>query len=128
MATATRDPVINGDAISPGCTVISNTPEEFDQASVRRANRIVTTSVDEVMTHIPPMQAIYDLIKSGELPSPHGGLVEITDVIGGREPGRTSDDEIIICFNAGTGIHDVAAGKYVYERARELGVGTELPV
>jgi ornithine cyclodeaminase len=73
------------------------------------------------------MQAIYDLIRSGELPA-DGGLIELTDVIGGRAPGRTRDDEIIIAFNAGTGVHDVAVSKYVYERARELGLGTDLPV
>ena len=44
MATATRVPVINGAALSPGCTLISNTPEELDLESVRRADRIVTTS------------------------------------------------------------------------------------
>src|SRR5581483_11075947 len=126
MATATRTPVINGEAISPGCTVISNTPEEFDVASIRRASRIVTTSAEEVMAHVPPMQAVYDLIQSGELP-PDGGMVEITDVVAGRDPGRRSDDEIIVCLNAGSGVHDVAAAKYVYERARQLGLGTELP-
>src|SRR5439155_1861081 len=38
MATSTRVPVINGEAISPGCTLISNTPEELDLESVRRAD------------------------------------------------------------------------------------------
>jgi ornithine cyclodeaminase/alanine dehydrogenase-like protein (mu-crystallin family) len=127
MATATREPVINGEAISPGCTVISNTPEECDLTTVRRADRIVTTSIEEVIAHVPPMQAVADLIATGELP-PDGGMVEITDVMAGRAPGRQTDDEIIVCLNAGTGIHDVAAASYVYERARELGLGTELPV
>jgi ornithine cyclodeaminase/alanine dehydrogenase-like protein (mu-crystallin family) len=127
MATATRVPVIDGEAISPGCTVISNTPEELDVTSVRRADRIVTTSAEEVLTHIPPMQALYDLIQAGELPA-DGGLVELTDIIGGSQPGRRTDDEIILCLNAGTGVHDVAVSKYVYERARELGLGTDLPV
>src|SRR5207248_6688711 len=97
MATATRTPVINGAALTPGCTVISNTPEELDRESVRRATRIVETSVEEVETHVPPWQAVYDLVQSGELA--RDSVVDITDVVTGRQPGRTADDEIIVCLN-----------------------------
>jgi ornithine cyclodeaminase/alanine dehydrogenase-like protein (mu-crystallin family) len=126
MATATRDPVINGAAVSPGCTVISNTPEELDRETVRRANRIVVTSAEDVETHIPPWQAVYDLMEAGELPA-DAASCQISDIIGGQQPGRTSDDEIIVCLNPGFGVHDVAAASYVYQRALDLGLGTELP-
>ena len=127
MGTATRVPVINGAAVKPGCTVISNTPEELDYATVRKASKIVSTSGEDVQTHVPPWQAVYDLMQTGELP-PDAMSYELTDVIAGRRPGRTSDDEIIVCLNPGFGVHDVAAASYVYRRARELGLGTELPV
>ncbi|MPZ13610.1 MAG: hypothetical protein GEU73_04170 [Chloroflexi bacterium] len=126
MATSTRDPVINGHAVGPGCTVISNTPEELDQATVRKANKIVVTSGEDVETHVPPWQAVYDLMQAGEL-RPHAPWFEISDIVAGRQPGRTSDEEIIVCLNPGFGVHDVAAGQYVYTRARELGLGAELP-
>ena len=126
MATATRDPVINGHAVGPGCTVISNTPEELDRATVRKASKIVVTSAEDVQTHIPPWQAVYDLVNAGELP-PEAMSYEISDIIAGRKAGRTSEDEIIVCLNPGFGVHDVAAARYVYQRARELGLGTELP-
>jgi ornithine cyclodeaminase/alanine dehydrogenase-like protein (mu-crystallin family) len=125
MATATRTPVINGAALSPGCTVISNTPEELDHESVRRADRIVVISAEEVETHVPPWQALYDLIQSGEIA--RDALIEIVDVVTGRQPGRTSDDEIIVCLNPGSGVHDVAAARYVYHRSLELGLGIDLP-
>ena len=127
MATATRTPVINGAALSPGCTVISNTPEELDHTSVQRASRIVTTSAEEVLTHVPPWQAVYDLLQSGEL-APKAAEDEISDIVAGRKPGRESEDDIIVCLNPGSGVHDVAGGRYVYRRAVELGIGTELPV
>lgn len=126
MATATRVPVINGEAISRGCTVISNTPEELDEATVRKADKIVVTSAEDVQTHIPPWQAVYDLINAGDL-GPDAVSCEISDIVAGRRPGRTSDDEIIVCLNPGFGVHDVAAGRYVYRRGREMGLGTELP-
>jgi ornithine cyclodeaminase/alanine dehydrogenase-like protein (mu-crystallin family) len=126
MATATRDPVINGAALSPGCTVISNTPEELDRETIRRASRVVVTSAEDVETHVPPWQAVYDMIKGGELP-PDAAACQISDVIAGRRPGRTSEDEIIACLNPGFGVHDVAAARFVYHRALQLGLGTELP-
>jgi ornithine cyclodeaminase/alanine dehydrogenase-like protein (mu-crystallin family) len=126
MATSTRDPVINGGALSPGCTVISNTPEELDHESVRRASRVVSTAAEEVLTHVPPWQAVYDLINAGEL-SRDAASDEISDIIAGRTPGRVSDDEIIVCLNPGSGVHDVAASRFVYHRALELGLGVDLP-
>jgi len=126
MATSTRVPVINGAAVGPGCTVISNTPEELDEATVRKASRIVVTSTEEVATHVPPWQAVDDLMHRGELP-PDAISCEISDVIAGRAPGRLSDDEIIVCVNSGSGVHDVAVARFVYKRAISLGLGTDLP-
>jgi ornithine cyclodeaminase/alanine dehydrogenase-like protein (mu-crystallin family) len=125
MATATRVPVINGAAISPGCTIISNTPEELDHETVRRADRIVATSPEEIETHVPPFQAVYDLLQSGELT--RGAYDDLADVIVGRAPGRRSDDEIILCLNPGSGVHDVAVARFVYRRALDLGLGVDLP-
>jgi ornithine cyclodeaminase/alanine dehydrogenase-like protein (mu-crystallin family) len=119
--------VINGDAIKPGCTVISNTPEELDHTTVRRADKIVVTTVEDIIGHMPPWQGVQDLLDNGEL-TPDDVSCGIGDIIVGRRPGRTSDDEIIVGVNPGNGIHDVAAGKFVYDRAVALGLGTELPV
>ncbi|MBM2809886.1 MAG: Ornithine cyclodeaminase [Chloroflexi bacterium] len=125
MATSTRNPVINGDAIPPGCTVISNTPEELDVATIRKANKVVATLAEEIEIHVPPWQAVYDLARAGEF-SFHS-ITQLSDIMTGKQPGRESDDEIIVCLNPGSGIHDVAASRYVYYRALELGLGTELP-
>jgi alanine dehydrogenase len=51
---------------------------------------------------------------------------ELGDVVSGRKPGRTSDDEITIFDSSGTALQDVAAAIAVYERARATGRGTEL--
>ena len=125
MATATRAPVINGAAISPGCTVITNTPEELDRETVRRADRIVATSSEEIESHVPPFQAIYDLVRSGELRP--GAYDDLPEIVVGRAPGRRSDSEIIVGLNPGSGVHDVAVARFVFQRAVELGLGVELP-
>jgi len=48
---------------------------------------------------------------------------ELGDVVAGRRPGRTRDDEITVFDSSGTAIQDVAAAIAVYERARAAGRG-----
>jgi alanine dehydrogenase len=51
---------------------------------------------------------------------------ELADVVTGRRPGRTRDDEITIFDSSGTALQDVAAAIAVYEKARATGRGTEV--
>jgi alanine dehydrogenase len=51
---------------------------------------------------------------------------ELADVVVGRRPGRTRDDEITIFDSSGTALQDVAAAVAVYENARALGRGVEV--
>jgi len=53
---------------------------------------------------------------------------DLCDLLTGRAEGRKNDKEIT-CFvnNVGTGLQFAAAGAWVLRRAREAGVGTELP-
>jgi alanine dehydrogenase len=50
---------------------------------------------------------------------------ELADVVAGRRPGRTRDDEITI-FDSSGALQDVAAAIAVYEKARATGRGTEV--
>ena len=40
---------------------------------------------------------------------------ELSDVVAGRRPGRTRDDEITVFDSSGTALQDVAAAIAVYE-------------
>jgi ornithine cyclodeaminase/alanine dehydrogenase-like protein (mu-crystallin family) len=51
---------------------------------------------------------------------------ELADVVTGRRPGRTRDDEITIFDSSGTALEDVAAAVAVYETARARGRGVEV--
>jgi ornithine cyclodeaminase/alanine dehydrogenase-like protein (mu-crystallin family) len=46
----------------------------------------------------------------------------------GSVRGRTGDDERLFCLNLGMALEDVVTAALVLRRARELGVGTELPL
>jgi ornithine cyclodeaminase/alanine dehydrogenase-like protein (mu-crystallin family) len=51
---------------------------------------------------------------------------ELADLVCGRRPGRTRDDEITIFDSSGVALEDVAAAVVVYEKARAAGRGTEV--
>jgi alanine dehydrogenase len=48
---------------------------------------------------------------------------ELSEIVAGHKPGRTSDDEIIIFDSTGVAIEDAVAATAVYEKARAAAVG-----
>ena len=117
-------PVMKGKWISPGCTILANSPEEIDQATYLKS-KIITTYNDGILTHVPPYQDLVALVQSGKMTEADLST-ELADLVIGRAKGRTGVDEIWIGMNPAYGILDVATAAWVYERAKKLGVGTEL--
>jgi alanine dehydrogenase len=58
-------------------------------------------------------------------PRPHPFL---SDVIAGEIPGRTSETETIYYDNNSAGLQFAAVGRLVYDRAKEKGLGLEIPM
>ena len=53
--------------------------------------------------------------------------VELCDVVGGRVNGRPNSESITLFESQGIGTEDIAASAYVLRKAREQGIGQELP-
>ena len=51
---------------------------------------------------------------------------ELGEVLVGRHPGRTRDDEITVFKSLGLAVEDLAAAQYLYERACETATGTRV--
>lgn len=121
-----QTPVVEGEWISPGTTVIGAGPtlrryREVDDSTLVRANRRFVDSLEQAPLECGDISAAVDL-----------GLVqwgqfhELRHVVAGAVPGRTSCDEIVYCKLMGTGLADVAAAKVVWERANALDIGLEI--
>jgi len=125
-ATGSRDPVLLGDWLAPGThinAVGSNRADarEVDDAVINRATFICVDSVEQSKTESG------DLI----LPIERGLLTwdrvnELSDVVVGKLDGRTNRDDITLFKSNGIALEDVAVGAWVYERAREQGIGREI--
>jgi ornithine cyclodeaminase/alanine dehydrogenase-like protein (mu-crystallin family) len=48
---------------------------------------------------------------------------ELAEIVAGRKPGRTSEEEIIVFDSTGTALEDAAAATAVYENALRLSAG-----
>lgn len=60
-----------------------------------------------------------------QTPVPYADLGEI---VCGRKPGRESDEERTLCMNLGLALEDMATAILIYRKARENGIGRELPL
>jgi ornithine cyclodeaminase len=55
-------------------------------------------------------------------------IIDIADIITGKHPGRKSDDEIIVYSVGGMPVEDIAWGGTIYQNAKKMGIGVELPL
>lgn len=53
-------------------------------------------------------------------------IYDMGDILLGKKPGRTNEDEIFVYSVGGMPVEDVAWGKICYEKAKELGLGVSL--
>ncbi len=60
-----------------------------------------------------------------DTPQPYADLGEI---VAGKKPGRESPNERTICINLGLALDDMATAILIYDRAKEEGIGTQLPL
>ncbi len=123
LVTAAREPVLARASVGAGahiCAVGACRPDqrEMDTALVREARVFVDSRVGA-------------LAEAGDLMIPIGeGAIdashiagELGDVVGGRTPGRRTDDEITIFKSLGMAVEDVAAARLAFDRASERGLG-----
>lgn len=124
--TPSKTPVFDGNKVKPGATVScvgSFTPEmqEMSPAVLMRASKLYFDSKEAVLS------------ESGDILTPlKEGLItealfagDIGDVLLGKLGGRDNDTEIIVYETVGIGAQDIVTAKAIYDRAAQVGVGTD---
>jgi alanine dehydrogenase len=124
-ATSGNTIVFEGTSLEPGVLFMSLAPGEFDEDTVLRS-RVFLSGSDQVLGDNPPRKPFNTLLSSGKF-KPEDVVAEFGDVVAGKKPGRLSKDDIILYESPGMGILDAGIGHWVYNRARQRGLGTELP-
>ena len=130
-ATAAWDPVFDGHWIESGMYVASiggadasNKRREIDDETIRRADIYVVHSKE--VARLDKSPDIWEAAEKGL--RAWDAIHEIQDLLIGKVPGRTRPNQITLFNNnTGAGTQFAAAGAAVLKRARELGLGRELP-
>jgi len=127
-ATSATKVVLEGVWLVPGMHINAmgaNWPQkrELDTAAVGRADKIVVDSVEQAK-----MEA-GDLIQAfGEDQSRWNTVQELSQIVAGKEPGRTAADQITLFKSNGIATWDLAAAVRVYELAVARGMGQSIPI
>ncbi len=126
-ATSSATPVFDGAAVADGCHVNgvgSFTPEmrEVDGELIRRARVFVDSRASA------RLEAGELIAAEREGATESAAWTELGEVVEGTRPGRASSREITLFKSVGVAIQDLAAAARALERARELGLGTEIEI
>ena len=128
-------PYVAKEWVKPGAFISMPSAAKFDDELIVKAKCVVDNMMlyeaweEEYPYPTYPKIAIIgskftDLIHEGK--KKKEDIAEMADIILGKTPGRTSDDEIIIYSVGGMPVEDVAWGCSVYKKAKELGIGVKL--
>jgi ornithine cyclodeaminase len=111
--TASHRPLLRAAWLKPGVTVIavgSDAPDkqELDVDVLARADKIVADSTAQSLR----LGEIHHAVERGAI-TKEKIYAELGEITAGLKPGRTSEDEIIVCDLTGVGVQDVAAASLV---------------
>jgi len=84
-----------------------------------------STLVVDVLEQCAAIGELQHVLAAGLMTRDHVHA-ELADVVIGRRPGRTHEDEITVFDSSGTALQDVAAAIVVYAKAQATGRGTEV--
>ena len=65
-------------------------------------------------------------VKEGAIAGEDHVRGELGEVLAGTAPGRRSDEELTVFRSLGLAVEDLAAARCAVERARRMGIGTEV--
>lgn len=121
-STTSKAPVLDGDWVKEGAHINSigwgPDARELDDKTIKKAKIVVDTkegALAELGDLIIP-------IKRGIISQDH--IAELSEIVAGKKPGRTSKSDITCWKPTGLAIEDVATAKLIYEKAIKEGVGT----
>lgn len=125
--TNAAQPVVMGEWLSAGAHVNAAGSNwamrrEVDSATLKRADAIFADSVEQAKLEAGDLT----LAVAENVIGWHQ-VQELSALVGGRATGRSKEEEITFFKSCGIALEDVAVGSLVYERAREQGMGVELP-
>jgi len=123
--TPSRQPVLMRGDVRPGAFVAAvgaDNPlkQELDPRLMASGKIVV-----DILEQCAAIGDLHHALEAGAV-TRDDVYAELGEIVAGRKPGRTSDEETVIFDSTGTALQDVAAAAVVYEKALRDGVGVTL--
>lgn len=97
-------------------------PVDFDSywkgSALKQADKLATDDIGQMEYYR----------REGYFKDTPDAYADLGDIAVGNKPGRESDEERIISINLGLALDDMAVAIVLYNKAKEMGIGTELPL
>jgi len=121
--TTSREFFVRKEHVSPGTFIAAvgaddKHKQEIDPALMASA-RVVVDSLDQCCA----IGDLHHAISQG-LMGRENVYAELCEIVAGRKPGRTSEDEIIVFDSTGVAIEDAVTAAAIYEKARAAKTGS----
>lgn len=120
--TTARDPFLEPGMVAPGAfigAVGADSPQKHELATELVGRSKV---VPDLVAQCAKVGELHHAIDAG-LMTADQIHAELGEIITGRKPGRTNEEEIFIFDSTGTALQDVAAAARVFEKAEAAGKG-----
>jgi alanine dehydrogenase len=120
--TTSREFFVRKEDVSPGTFIAAvgaddEQKQEIDPELMASA-KVVADSLEQCCTIGDTHHAIAQRLMRTE-----NVYADLSEIVAGRKPGRTSEDEIIVFDSTGIAIEDAVAAAAVYEKARATHIG-----
>ena len=128
-------PFVKLEWVKPGALIIGLSCFDMDSSEMKKCRLVVdnTELYEAWAEEFPyPSFGVNNIIGSKFTDMIHDGIIakedmmDLGDIISGEKKGRNSEEDIVIFSVGGMPVEDVAWGKYCYENAKKLGLGTTL--
>jgi ornithine cyclodeaminase len=123
-ATPSQVPLINAGQIKPGTHITAmgsdtHAKQELDPKILQTADVVVADSIEQCLTR----GEISKTLQAGLIDKEN--IIELGDVIAGRQSGRISDDQLTVADLTGVAVQDIQIAKAVHKALLQTDFGDE---
>ncbi len=123
--TPSRSFFLKREDVAPGTFIAAVGADSAGKQELDPALMALSKIVVDILEQCATIGELHHAVEKGVL-TRADVHAELGEVVAGRKPGRTSQEEIIIFDSTGTALQDAAAAAVVYEKAVRVGRGITL--
>lgn len=120
--TTSRNPFVKNEWVKSSAMAIQMSSYEYEKEVLKRADKLVVDNWTQMKEN--KASVLSQMYKNGELNDKD--IILLKEIVSGKKPGRKSEDELTMFCSRGMGCLDIMVGNYIYEQAKEKGLGQKL--